>query len=287
METLTTIAEVRAWRRGLPGAVGFVPTMGALHEGHLTLARRARHENDHLAASIFVNPLQFAANEDLDRYPRDLEGDSAKLAQAGVDALFFPQVDEIYPAGFVTKVEVHGPLTAVLEGAARPGHFVGVTTVVSKLFFIVQPTRAYFGMKDAQQLLVIAKFVRDLDIDVEVVPVPTVREPDGMAMSSRNQYLAPAEREAARALGRGLRDAEARFAGGERDAAALRGAVAAALEREPLLRAEYISCAELPTLRELERVEETALLSLAVGVGGMRLIDNAWLGVSGNAVPVP
>jgi len=287
VETLTTIADVRAWRRGLGGSLGFVPTMGALHEGHLTLARHARQENDHLAASIFVNPLQFAANEDLDRYPRDLEGDSAKLAEAGVDALFFPQVEEVYPQGFTTKVEVHGPLTSVLEGVARPGHFAGVTTVVSKLFFSVQPTRAYFGMKDAQQLLVIAKFVRDLDIDVQVMPVPTVREPDGMAMSSRNRYLAPAERQAASAISAGLREAEARFAAGERDAAALRGVIAATLEREPLLRAEYISCAELSTLRELERVDEAALLSLAVRVGVTRLIDNAWLGVSGGAVPLP
>ena len=260
--------------------------MGALHEGHLTLARRARAENDHVAASIFVNPLQFGANEDLDRYPRDLESDSAKLAKVGIDAIFFPQVDEIYPEGFATKVEVDGPLTAVLEGAARPGHFAGVTTVVSKLFFILQPTRAYFGMKDAQQLLVIAKCVRDLDIDVQIVPVATVREADGMAMSSRNQYLAPEEREAARAISRGLRQAEARFADGERAAAALRAAVAAALEREPLLRAEYVSCAQLPALREIERVQTTALLSLAVRVGGARLIDNVWLGVQEDAVPL-
>ncbi len=260
--------------------------MGALHEGHLTLARRARAENDHVAASIFVNPLQFGANEDLDRYPRDLESDSAKLAKIGIDALFFPQVDEIYPEGFATKVEVDGPLTAVLEGAARPSHFAGVTTVVSKLFFILQPARAYFGMKDAQQLLVIAKCVRDLDIDVQIVPVATVREADGMAMSSRNQYLTPEEREAARAISRGLQQAEARFAGGERASAALRAAVAAALEREPLLRAEYVSCAELPTLREIERVQTTALLSLAVRVGGARLIDNVWLGVQEDAVPL-
>ena len=286
MQILTTVADVRAWRRGLQGSLGLVPTMGALHEGHLTLARRARAENDHVAASIFVNPLQFGANEDLDRYPRDLESDSAKLAKVGIDAIFFPQVDEIYPEGFATKVEVDGPLTAVLEGAARPGHFAGVTTVVSKLFFILQPTRAYFGMKDAQQLLVIAKCVRDLDIDVQIVPVATVREADGMAMSSRNQYLAPEEREAARAISRGLRQAEARFAGGERAAAALRAAVAAALEREPLLRAEYVSCAELPALREIERVQTTALLSLAVRVGGARLIDNVWLGVQEDAVPL-
>lgn len=260
--------------------------MGALHDGHLTLARRARAENDHVAASIFVNPLQFGANEDLDRYPRDLEGDSAKLAEVGIDALFFPQAGEIYPEGFATKVEVDGPLTAVLEGVARAGHFAGVTTVVSKLFFILQPTRAYFGMKDAQQLLVIAKCVRDLDIDVQIVPIATVREADGMAMSSRNQYLAPEEREAARAISRGLRHAEARFAAGERAAVALRGAVAASLEREPLLRAEYISCADLPTLREIEHVQTTALLSLAVRVGGARLIDNVWLGVQENAVPL-
>ena len=286
MQILTTVAEVRAWRRGLQGSLGLVPTMGALHEGHLTLARRARAENDHVAASIFVNPLQFGANEDLDRYPRDLEGDSAKLAAVGIDALFFPQAGEIYPEGFATKVEVDGPLTAVLEGAVRPGHFAGVTTVVSKLFFILQPTHAYFGMKDAQQLLVIAKCVRDLDIDVQIVPVATVREADGMAMSSRNQYLAPEEREAARAIVRGLRHAETRFAAGERAGAALRSAVAAALEREPLLRAEYVSCAELPTLREIEHVQTTALLSLAVRVGGARLIDNVWLGVPDGTVPL-
>ncbi len=286
METLGTVAAVRAWHRAVQGDVGFVPTMGALHDGHLALVHRARRENDQVIASIFVNPLQFGPSEDVDRYPRAIEDDSRLLRENGVDALFLPQVQEIYPDGFRTSVEVTGPLTAVLEGAARAGHFAGVTTVVSKLLFITQPTRAYFGMKDAQQLLVIAKFVHDLDIAVEIVPVPTVRERDGLAMSSRNRYLSAEERKAAAAISRALEAGRALFDQGERDAAALQSAVHEVLNAEPLLQTEYVSCAHLPTLRELDQIDERALLSLAVQCGAARLIDNRWLGVRGDAVPL-
>ena len=286
METLGTVAAVRAWHRAVQGDVGFVPTMGALHDGHLALVQRARRENDQVIASIFVNPLQFGPSEDVDRYPRAIEDDSRLLRENGVDALFLPQVQEIYPDGFRTSVEVTGPLTAVLEGAARAGHFAGVTTVVSKLLFITQPTRAYFGMKDAQQLLVIAKFVHDLDIAVEIVPVPTVRERDGLAMSSRNRYLSAEERKAAAAISRAIEAGRALFDQGERDAAALQSAVHEVLNAEPLLQTEYVSCAHLPTLRELDQIDERALLSLAVQCGAARLIDNRWLGVRGDAVPL-
>ena len=286
METLGTVAAVRAWHRAVQGDVGFVPTMGALHDGHLALVHRARRENDQVIASIFVNPLQFGPSEDVDRYPRAIEDDSRLLRENGVDALFLPQVQEIYPDGFRTSVEVTGALTAVLEGAARAGHFAGVTTVVSKLLFITQPTRAYFGMKDAQQLLVIAKFVHDLDIAVEIVPVATVRERDGLAMSSRNRYLSAEEREAAVAIPRALEAGRALFDQGERNAAALQSAVNTVLNAEPLLQTEYVSCAHLPTLRELDHVDERALLSLAVRCGAARLIDNRWLGVRGDAVPL-
>ena len=286
METLGTVAAVRAWHRAVQSDVGFVPTMGALHDGHLALVQRARRENDQVIASIFVNPLQFGPSEDVDRYPRAIEDDSRLLRENGVDALFLPQVQEIYPDGFRTSVEVTGPLTAVLEGAARAGHFAGVTTVVSKLLFITQPTRAYFGMKDAQQLLVIAKFVHDLDIAVEIVPVPTVRERDGLAMSSRNRYLSAEERKAAAAISRAIEAGRALFDQGERDAAALQSAVHEVLNAEPLLQTEYVSCAHLPTLRELDQIDERALLSLAVQCGAARLIDNRWLGVRGDAVPL-
>jgi pantoate--beta-alanine ligase len=285
MERLTTIAAVRRWRERA-GAVGFVPTMGALHDGHLELVRRSRSADESVLVSIFVNPLQFGPNEDFERYPRDLDGDCARLAAAGVDAVFFPTVEEMYPAGFGTHVEVSGPLTERLEAASRPGHFRGVTTVVAKLLLIAQATRAYFGMKDAQQLLVVSRMVRDLAIPTAIAPVPIVREADGLAMSSRNVYLTPELRAAAAAIPRALQAGADAYGGGERSAEAIRGAVEAVLAREPVLQAEYVSCARIDTLEEWERVAGPALLSLAVRAGETRLIDNRWLGVAGEVPDV-
>lgn len=277
MRVIETIAEFRAARAALPGSLGFVPTMGYLHLGHLALVQRARAQSDHVAVSIFVNPTQFGPYEDLARYPRDLQRDLALLQDAQADLVFVPDVAEIYPPGFSTTVD-SGVVAGSLEGAARPGHFQGVATVVCKLFNIVAPQRAYFGQKDAQQTLVIRRMVADLNMPVEVVICPTLREPDGLAMSSRNVYLSPAERHAALALSRGLLAAQRRYAAGERDAEALRDTIRAALAAEPLARPEYVSIADMETLREIDRLEGRALASLAVRIGRTRLIDNVILG---------
>lgn len=277
MKVVRTIAEVRAARPAF-ARLGFVPTMGYLHEGHLSLVRRARAEQGAVAVSIFVNPTQFGPGEDLSRYPRDLEGDLARLAAAGCDLVFAPEVGEMYPAGFDTRIVIGG-VTAPLEGAARPGHFEGVATVVAKLFNIVQPTAAYFGQKDAQQVAVIRKLVRDLDMPLDIVVGETVREPDGLAMSSRNSYLAPPERAAATVLWRALGAAEAAWRGGERDGGRLRAAMRAVLDAEPLAEIDYVSIADPDTLAELDQVGEGgALASLAVRIGRTRLIDNLRLG---------
>jgi pantoate--beta-alanine ligase len=272
-----TIAALRVARAELAGSLGFVPTMGALHEGHLALCQRARAENDHVAASIFVNPAQFGPREDLSAYPRDLDGDLAKLAAAGVELVFTPTADQLYPPGFDTWIEP-GDVAARLEGAARPGHFRGVATVVLKLFNIVQPSRAYFGRKDAQQLAVIRRMVADLDVPLEIVPVETVRAPDGLALSSRNAYLSPEERCAALALSRALRLAQARFGEGVHDGDALRAEMTALIAAEPRAQADYISIADPITLQELATVQTGALASLAVRIGVTRLIDNVILG---------
>jgi pantoate--beta-alanine ligase len=279
LKTVESIAAVREWRRRLGGRVGLVPTMGALHEGHLSLVRRARAECDHVAASLFVNPTQFGPREDLARYPRDLPRDRRLLEGTGCDLLFAPTPAEMYPDGFDTRVEP-GAVAAPLEGERRPGHFSGVATVVLKLFHIFEPTRAYFGRKDAQQLAVIRKVVADLDVNVEVVPCDTVREPDGLAMSSRNAYLSPEERAAAPVLHRALLAARKRFEEGERDAETLRETMLEVLAKEPLARTDYVSVADPLTLRELERVATGALASLAVRFGSTRLIDNLSLGPS-------
>jgi pantoate--beta-alanine ligase len=279
MHVVATIAEMRTLRRALPGDVGFVPTMGYLHKGHLSLVRAAREQNARVVVSIFVNPTQFGPNEDFERYPRDEERDLSLLRDERVDVAFMPSVDEIYPPGASTFVDVEG-VTEMLEGAHRPGHFRGVATVVAKLFNIVEPTHAYFGRKDAQQLVVVRKLVRDLRFDIEVVGLPIVREPDGLAMSSRNAYLSPAEREAALVLSRSLREAEALFTKGERDAERLRAAMRELIAREPLAQVDYVSVAGPESLRELDRVEQCALVSLAVRVGATRLIDNVTLGTS-------
>jgi pantoate--beta-alanine ligase len=275
MQVLNTIAELRAARAGISN-LGLVPTMGYLHEGHLSLVARAKAECDAVAVSIFVNPTQFGPNEDLARYPRDLPRDLSLLDAAGADLVFTPEASEIYPPGFDTKVEVSG-VTDVLEGAVRPGHFAGVATVVAKLFNIVQPTRAYFGQKDAQQSVVIRKMARDLNLPVEVVVAATVREPDGLALSSRNSYLTPPQRAVAPTIFRALSAARDLFNAGERDAEALREAMRRIITAEPQMQVDYVSVADPTTLHELTVVGRDALASMAVRLGATRLIDNMLL----------
>jgi pantoate--beta-alanine ligase len=246
--------------------------MGYLHEGHLSLVRRARQECDHVAVSIFVNPTQFGPKEDLAKYPRDLERDM-KLIEPYTDLLWTPTPEIMYPEGYQTWVEVE-TMTRPLEGAMRPGHFRGVTTVVAKLFNGVQPDRAYFGQKDAQQAAVIRRMVRDLNFPIEIVVCPIVREPDGLAMSSRNIYLDPQQRQAATILSRSLREAKEDYDNGQRNAGMLRQIMKDILASEPLADVQYVSCADYETLEELENVERKALLSMAVFIGKTRLIDN-------------
>jgi pantoate--beta-alanine ligase len=272
MKPIETIADFRA-ARGDFRTLGLVPTMGFLHEGHLSLVRRARAECGAVAVSIFVNPTQFAANEDLARYPRDEARDLDLLKTAGADLVFMPRAEEIYPTGFATQVTV-GPIAEVLEGAIRPGHFAAVATVVAKLLNIVQPSRAYFGQKDGQQCAVIRQLVRDLNLPMTVVVGDTVREPDGLAMSSRNVYLSSAERAVAPALYHALKNAEALFQSGERSGDVLRTTMARAIADVPSARLDYVSVADCVTLQELDRVDAPALASLAVRLGQTRLIDN-------------
>ena len=276
MKVVETIAELRKLRLKLPKPIGFVPTMGYLHQGHLSLVKQARAENPSVVVSIFVNPTQFGPQEDFTRYPRDPKRDLALLEKERVDLVFMPSVDEMYPAGFDSWVEV-GKLAERLEGASRPGHFRGVTTVVAKLFNIVQPDRAYFGQKDAQQLIVIKKMASDLDMNLEVVAVPTVREPDGLAMSSRNTYLNAEERKQATVLYQALKLAQKLWAEGEKDAKSIRQQMTALIQKQPLAEIDYISIADAETLDELDRVKTPALVSLAVKIGRTRLIDNVVL----------
>lgn len=282
MRIVRTIAEVRAAVRAARSdgaSLGLVPTMGAFHDGHLSLMRRARSENELVVVSLFVNPTQFGANEDLSTYPRDEQRDADLARDAGVDVLFAPRVDEIYPDGFATTVHVAG-LTEVLDGASRgPHHFDGVATVVTKLFSIVAPDAAYFGQKDAQQVLVVRRLVRDLDLPVRIVACPIVREPDGLAMSSRNVYLDDDARERATALHRALTAAEAAVAAGHRTADDVLGPARAALAASGV-RPEYLELRSPDDLRELDRIESTALLLVAARVGAARLIDNRTLEVS-------
>ena len=277
MMIVSSLDELRAARLLLDGRLGLVPTMGYLHEGHLSLARRAREECDSVVASIFVNPTQFGPTEDLSKYPRDLDRDLSLLEAAGVDLVWTPDNETMYPPDFSTWVEVEG-LTRPLEGAARPGHFRGVTTVVAKLFNAVQPQAAYFGQKDAQQAAVVRKMTRDLNFPVEIVVCPTVREADGLAMSSRNSYLSPEERKSAVVLFRALTAAREAFERGERDAESLRKVMSATLASEPRARTQYVSCADYDTLEELGTVTGKALLSMAVFIGKTRLIDNFVVG---------
>jgi len=277
MQVLNTVAEFRRARGALSGTVGLVPTMGFLHEGHLSLVKAARQQNGHVAVSIFVNPTQFGPNEDFSRYPRDEDRDLMMLREAGVGLVFMPGVEEMYPQGASTYVEV-GPMSEVLEGKARPGHFRGVVTVVLKLFEVVRPDRAYFGRKDAQQLVVIRKMVRDLNLDVEIVPMPTLREPDGLAMSSRNTFLSPPERLSALCLHKALTLAQEMWARGLRDAEAFRSRMREVIEMEESAVIDYVSVAHPDTLDELARIQGPALVSMAVRIGRTRLIDNVTLG---------
>jgi pantoate--beta-alanine ligase len=276
MELAKTIDRVRTLHKLLPGTWGLVPTMGALHPGHLSLVERARAENDRVAVSIFVNPTQFAPGGDLSKYPRTLERDLELLEPYNVDVVFAPSESEMYPPGFQTFVSVE-EITKPLEGAMRPGHFRGVATVVTKLFNIVQPDRAYFGQKDAQQVAVIKQMTRDLNLPVEIVVCDTLREQNGLAMSSRNAYLSPSEREDAAVIHRALSAARAAYARGERDAEELRTIMRQVLAQQPSARVEYISAADPTTLQELDRIDDGVLLSMAVRFGTTRLIDNMLL----------
>ena len=278
MKTVTAIMGVREWRHAQAGDVGLVPTMGALHEGHLSLIKRAREQNARVAVSIFVNPRQFGPKEDFARYPRDIDRDRNLLTQAGCDLLFLPLAEEMYPAGCETFVDV-GSVAAPLEGERRPGHFRGVATVVLKLLGIFEPTGVYFGQKDAQQLAVIRRMAADLDLAAEIVACPTVRESDGLAMSSRNAYLSSDERAVAPALYRALIAARDRFATGERQGDELRRTMRQVLAAEPLLHVDYVSVADPRSMQELRTVTDRALLSLAVRIGNTRLIDNIVVGV--------
>ncbi|MEK7310616.1 MAG: pantoate--beta-alanine ligase [Chloroflexota bacterium] len=273
MQTVITLLDLRKTRRALTGSFGLVPTMGALHEGHLSLVRRARAENDHVGVSIFVNPTQFGPNEDLSKYPRPIERDLQLLEAEGADLVWMPTPDMVYPPGFQTYVTVEN-VTQPLEGGHRPNHFRGVATVVAKLFNVFTPDRAYFGQKDAQQAVVVKRMAADLNFPLEIVVCPTVREPDGLAISSRNVYLSAEERKAATVLYRALSAAKEAFDNGERDGEKLRAIMSSIIAAEPLARADYVSAADPDTLAELNRVHNGVLLSMAVRIGGTRLIDN-------------
>lgn len=277
MQVVTTLNELRATYQPWAGTLGLVPTMGALHEGHLSLVRRARAECERVAVSIFVNPTQFGPNEDLSKYPRDLPRDLALLAAEGVDVVWTPTPADVYPPNFQTWVEVEG-LTLPLEGALRPGHFRGVTTVVAKLFNAFQAQKAYFGQKDAQQVAVIRRMVLDLNFPIEIIVCPTLREADGLAMSSRNVYLNAEQRQAATTLYRALSAAKAAYENGERSAEALRQIVSAIFASEPLTQLQYFSCADYDSLQEVNALTGKTLLSLAAFLGKTRLIDNFVLG---------
>ena len=277
MKTVSSLYDLRTARLSLKGTVGLVPTMGCLHEGHLSLIKRAKEECGHVIVTIFVNPTQFGPNEDLSTYPRDLERDSSLIQPLGVDLVWNPSTEAMYPPGYQTWVEVEA-LTRPLEGALRPTHFRGVTTVVAKLFNATQPDKAYFGQKDAQQAAVIGQMTRDLNFPIEIVVCPIVREADGLAMSSRNKYLSGEERKAAAVLFRALSAAKEAYEAGEREGELIRRKMKEVLAGEPLAQMQYVSCADYDTLAELDVIEGRTLLSMAVFLGKTRLIDNIVLG---------
>lgn len=276
MQVVKTIAEIRKIRHQLSDPVGLVPTMGYLHQGHLALVRKAKAENSTVVVSIFVNPTQFGPNEDFRTYPRDLNRDLKLLQGEKADIVFVPSAEEMYPPEFSSWVSVER-VTERLEGASRPGHFKGVATICTKLFNIVQPTRAYFGQKDAQQAVVIKRMVADLNMMVEIVVVPTVRESDGLALSSRNTYLNPEERQAATVLFKALTLAKQLWQEGEKDADKIRQAMTSLIQKEPLAQIDYVSVADADALEELNVIDQPALASLAVRIGKTRLIDNVVL----------
>jgi pantoate--beta-alanine ligase len=273
MMVIETIPEMKAVRLKLKEPVGFVPTMGYLHEGHMSLVRKASAENKAVVVSIYVNPTQFGPREDLSKYPRDLKRDLAMLEKEGVDIVFFPSDKEMYPSGYDTWVTVDN-LTKQLEGDSRPTHFKGVTTVVNKLFNIVQPANSYFGQKDAQQALVLKKMAIDLNMNLNVIVYPTIREPDGLAMSSRNVYLTPEQRKGAPVLYQSLLLAKDLFAIGERNAAVILEQMITLIQKEPLANIDYISINDTETLAVLITIKKSALVSMAVRFGNTRLIDN-------------
>ena len=280
MKILRTVKEIQEYTREIKKAgktIGLVPTMGALHEGHLMLMRAARQASDVVIASVFVNPVQFGQNEDYDAYPRQFEADCAKLETVPVDAVFHPEPSEMYPAGYSTYVNVEGDITHKLCGAKRPGHFRGVATVVTKLMNLARADKAFFGQKDAQQVVVIKRFTADLNLPVEVVMVPICREESGLARSSRNVYLSAEERTAALVLSRSLKQAKAAFAEGEKDTAKLKELVRSVLGQEPLADVDYVELYSFPGLEPIEAVEQPALLAIAVRIGKTRLIDNVIL----------
>ena len=276
MQVIETVSEFRVAERSAARPLGLVPTMGYLHEGHMSLARRARADNATVSASIFVNPTQFAPNEDLAAYPRDMDGDLAKLEEAGVDLVFAPAPQEVYPAGFDTRVDV-GEIAAKLEGASRPGHFRGVTTVVCKLLTIVRPDKVYFGQKDAQQCLVIKRLNADLNLGAEVIVIPTIRDSDGLALSSRNAYLRDGDRESALTLSRSLNLAREMHQSEILNAKKISAQMRNLIESEPRTSVDYISISDAETLDELDIIDRPALVSLAVRIGDVRLIDNTLL----------
>jgi len=276
MQVIETVSEFRVAERSAARPLGLVPTMGYLHEGHMSLARRARADNATVSASIFVNPTQFAPNEDLAAYPRDMDGDLAKLEEAGVDLVFAPASQEVYPAGFDTRVDV-GEIAAKLEGASRPDHFRGVATVVCKLLTIVRPDKVYFGQKDAQQCLVIKRLNADLNLGAEVVVIPTIRDSDGLALSSRNAYLRDGDRESALTLSRSLNLAREMHQSEILNAKKISAQMRNLIESEPRTSVDYISISDAETLDELDIIDRPALVSLAVRIGDVRLIDNTLL----------
>ena len=288
MRTFQQVGPLRAYLRTIRAegkTIGFVPTMGALHEGHLALARRAKGDCDIVVMSIFVNPTQFGPGEDFTSYPRDLHRDQTLASQADVDALFSPDVEEIYPSGSETVVDVP-QIGSLLEGASRPGHFRGVATVVTKLLNIAQPDSAYFGQKDFQQLLVIERLARDLHLQTKIAMVPTVREPDGLALSSRNVYLSPEQRQAATILHRCLTQAQAQVAAGLTDAKQIRQEVENLLAQEPQAACDYVALVDAETLLPVDSLQgRVALLALAARFGKTRLIDNCLLAPEGVTIP--
>ncbi len=282
VEVIKTTGDMKAraaLSRARGDTIGFVPTMGAFHEGHLSLIRRARAENDSVIISIFVNPVQFDRNNDYQGYPRPLERDLAMASEEGVDVAFVPDVEQVYPEGYSTFIEVRGSLTDVLCGASRPGHFRGVTTVVTKLFNIIRPDRAYFGQKDLQQAAIIKRLVRDLDMGVEVVTLPTVREADGLALSSRNRHLSGEQRRTAVSIHRALTRATELLISGETDTAVIVCEVRGVLNEGGIARIDYVSVVDPETLEEVSEARPGAVVAVAAWVGDIRLIDNTALGV--------